>query len=257
MPTESELRSALHGSTGEPSRPLDADDIIRRARRRRTPKQVIVGSASALALAAVVIVGANGLPGLLGVGSMSADFRSDGALAPESATGLDESTSAGGVSPSSVAQALNMCGSEVASLPGDPAGPTLSVAIPETAAADGGTISGTATLTNSGSAPFVAATRETPTVTIAQDGKTRWHSHSLGASQSQLIELAPGESAEFGVSLDLVACESVDEGEDGFRTNLPALGAGSYLVSVVLEITGDDRGPGRLIQSESVPLTLR
>ena len=205
-----------------------------------------------------MFVGANSLPALIGGGATSSGSLADSSVAPESAAGGRDASQATGDAPTPLApHEVNRCGAPVATLPVSTSPLALTLQFPGEASADGGTVLGTATLTNPIAEHVVVTVSAAPSATVAQDGITRWQTQSLAASTGQLIDLAPGESTTFGVEVNLVACSSADEQAGTSDQTLPPLPPGGYQVSVVLQLDGADRANPSLLQSPWTPLTLR
>lgn len=240
---------------------VDADTVIRRARRRRTARQVAVGSTSALAVAAIVVLGVNAgalFPHFASSASDTAALHSSAAPEPAKA---DTGASAGSGAPtlgtgeSNAAQQLNQCGAPVAVVRPNSLGLVVTLNLPATAAANGQAVTGTATLINTGTA-LIAGTTHAPTVVVSQDGITRWHSHDATQSAAIFVNLAPGQSMTFTTTAQFVSCDAADEGAGGFRTDLPALASGKYQVSGVLGFVPDGDDAPKLISGPASDITL-
>jgi hypothetical protein len=234
--TESELRDALRGRAPAPTR-LDPDAVIRRVRSRRRPRQVAVGAFATLAVAGVVVVGATTLPRLLPSMS-SAQHAADSAERPESAAGGPPASYTVGPGESFA----NGCGEPTKAPPSSAEGLVLTLAFPSSAPADGLPVEGVATLVNAGPVRLTGSTPARPVITISRDGVTVWHSNGSIDLTGRLVDLAPGESLDFPVSLTPVECSAVDDLGAGFREGLPALGPGTYEVSAFLAFAPEGAG---------------
>lgn len=267
MPTESDLRAALRETaahraaphTGvQPSpRPLDADTIIRRARRRRTPKQVLLGSATVCALAAVAFVGVNGIPGLTGVGSSNSGALSDADGAPEAAMSGPDSTERDDDSQGpAVNGSDNPCGIDVAD-PNATSGPLTLVIDGLKRAPSGDTVTGVVTVTNPITERVTAVVSAAPTLTVSEDGTARWDGEASAFGPGRVVDLAPGESVVFEVDVALVACSAEDAQDDQAPLPPGTAGPTGYDVSVALAVAPAGGGSVWLVQSPWTRVTDR
>jgi hypothetical protein len=242
--TESELRDALRGASPTPgesgSTGLHGAEVIRRVRARRRPKQLAFGAAGALAVAGFAYLGVTTVPAPLGA-SLPA---SDGAVELDSSSGGPPSAL---VSPSDApeqpvsggdrlaADDANSCGAEVAVLPPNENGLVLTPRFPTVVPADGRTVSGMVTLTNTGAEAISGSTAVEAAITLARDGVTVWHSYATEVSQPwEAIHLAPGQSIEYPAEFTPVLCRHDGDLRPEYAGDLPPLGAGEYEVSAYL-----------------------
>ena len=252
--SESELRAALHGRNDAPAPSIDANEVIRRARRRRSPRQIAVGSVTALAVAAIVVVGVNAgqlFPRIVGAAS-------DSASAPESATsggalGGPADLSSG----KDTGQSLNKCGSETPNIPSNSLKLAVDVSFPASVPANGQTVKGTVTLINTGTERVTGVTRVMPIVAVSQGGLIVWHSRIVDMSSGALVDLGPGQSKQFRVGIQLVTCSPDDDSGGGFSMDLPELAPGSYQVGAVVSLVLDGRGTEQLISGPAAEIVLR
>lgn len=253
QPTEAELRSALRGDTG-PRSGLDADAVIRRARIRRLPRQIAFGSVATLAIAGIALVGVT----VIKIPQSALMSASDSAGSAESGT-LPQPPDLRYGSSQAPAEKVNTCGGELARIAPSGSGLVLTTHFPASAPANGQPVSGTVTLSNTGTDRVTGSTAANPIVTLSQNGVTRWHSNGAMTAIAILIDLAPGESMDYEVNLTPVACGTEDELGDGFRDDLPALPAGDYEVSALIDLVPEatDGGGSELISGPLQALALR
>ncbi len=193
MPTESELRALLQGEPDAAPR-LDAARIIRRARARRLPRQLAVGSLSGLAALAIVVPVALG--GGLG-GSAADDSAGGGATArydaPEGAAALADGEAMASKADAAVALA---CGAVLPMPVPDPSGLVLATRTEATGS------EATVSLTNTGASPVTGTV--TSFVLAAVRGETVVAS---GATTAAIpMELAPGASAVLPLGVVPAGC---------------------------------------------------
>ncbi|HEY9497657.1 MAG TPA: hypothetical protein VIQ78_01375 [Terrimesophilobacter sp.] len=250
-PTEEELRSALHGGPEVPST-LDADAVIRRARSHRLPRKIAFGSAAALTVAGIVLVGFT-VARIPQSALMSASDNAGGAESADAPQPRDLQYEG------LPAEKVNPCGGELAPVAPSENGLMLTTHFPEGAPADGRPVSGTVTLSNTGTGRVIGSTAASPVITLSRDGTVLWHSNGAMIAIAVLVDLAPGESMDYQVSLTPVACGAQDELGSGFRDNLPALPAGDYRVSALIDFVPQsaDAGGHQLLGGPPQTLTLR
>lgn len=206
MPTESELRALLRGD-GAPGA-LDTDDIIRRARARRRPKQLAAGALGGLAALALVVPVVLSL-GPSGPGSVS--DSSGGAAAPAHSENADDATMLReGASDS---DPFLGCGAPAEQDGAVLEGLELTLGQP----APGSAI--VLTLMNGSAGAVHGELAGAPLVTVS-DGERPlgWSSAAVtGESASpEGIALAPGEQRNFEVPLEIVPCaDEAGAGEAG------------------------------------------
>jgi hypothetical protein len=250
-PTEEELRSALHGGPELPST-LDADAVIRRARSHRLPRKIAFGSFAALAVAGVVLVGFT----VVKIPQSALMSASDSAGGPESGE-APQSRDLQHEGPA--AEKVNPCGDQLAPIAPNANGLELTTHFPEDAPANGQPVSGTVTLSNTGTARVIGSTAASPVITLSRDGTVLWHSNGAMITIAVLVDLAPGESMNYPVSLTPVACGAQDELGSGFRDNLPPLPAGDYRVSALIDFVPQSAAAGehQFLGGPPQTLTLR
>ena len=258
MPTESELRAMLESTmleSTEPSGKLDAARIIRRSKARRLPAQIAAGGTFVLAVAAIGVLGFTGVldstttnGGVAFESAESADSAQDAESAPDNGTQTElgaESGPAEGKERLS-AEELNPCGEPVTKVAPHPRGLTLTVDFPEQAPAETD-VTGTATLINNGDEPVSGTTAASPVITVADSGVVVWHTNGFMTMQAVIVDLEPGESLEYQVTLSPVRCGPEDEIAGSFRADLPALEPGEYTISAAIGFLPDsphDAGSG-------------
>jgi hypothetical protein len=260
MPTESELREWLQGDGSELPTPrtLDAGRIIRRSKRRRLPRQVGVGGVMTLAVASVAVGGITGLKSFLPGSATSGVSQNMDTGASELAPGRDTSSGSPpqGQAPAqgeSAADRLNRCGSQVASVPSNSSGLVLTAHFPPRAPANGEPVTGTVTLTNTGTTAVTGSTAASAVITVSHQAIVVWHSNGPMIMLAQLVDLAPGQSMDYQASFTPVRCDAADDTPEGFPDDLPPLGAGDYQVSALLDV---NHGSTKTLVG-SQPVTIR
>jgi len=254
MPTEAELRAWLHeGDLGSPAREADAGSVIRRSRRRRLPRQLAAGGTLTLAIAGIGVAGFTGLRGVpMGASVNDASTES----APEAFDGQDADNPAGGDAIQAVpASQLNTCGDSIADLDSNTV-LVLETRFTPSVPADGQSVDGTVTLTNTGTERITGTTAATPAITLSQDGEVLWHSNGPMIMMVVEVDLAPGESLEYPASFTAVRCAAEDELSESFRDDLPALVAGRYELSAAIDFLDAGGSPLPTVTGPRSPLTL-
>jgi hypothetical protein len=267
MPVEPNL-SDLFRAASAPSSSLDAQEIIRRSRRRRLPPRI--GAGAALGLAVVGI----GVAGMTGLGSISfGGAASDSAISSESSGdevmgandggdgtgteqfdgsetdqfGLEGPASSGGIS-RAPADKVNLCGGPVAEMAPNERGLELTVQFPEA------TVTGEVTLTNNGTETVTGYTAASPAITLAQNNIVVWHSNGPMIMLAVDVNLAPGESMVYPATFSPVVCSAEDDMGESFRDDLPAAPAGQYQVSAAIDLMGE--GAAELVTGPPATVTL-
>ena len=239
MPTESDLRRLLQGPTdGGQRSPLDTSRVVRRARLRRLPKQIVIGSTVTLAAAGIAVASIQGLqlanPSSATLGTSAADGAAESV--PEPAI---PGAAGGDTIKRAPAERLNLCEGTLAEVAPSVTGLVLTTAFPDGAPADGSPVTGTVTLTNTGTQRVSGTTGATPAITVSQNGIVLWHSNGPTIAMAMMVDLDPGESLEYGAAFTPVRCGVEDDMAESFRENLPPLTAGTYDVSAAIDIMLD------------------
>ncbi len=242
MPTESELRAALRDTGSDAysanATSLDTDDVIRKARRRRLPRQLAFGATAALAVAGFAYVGITVIPWSQSplqsaIDTMAGSTAGAELSSPETPPGATGPMADGAPSASSI----NRCGRPLVAIGATLSGLVLTTDFPASAASNGLPVEGTVTLTNTGAERLTGITAAEPTVVLSRDGITVWHTHGAARSIAYPVDLAPGESKEFSASFTPVLCTQKDEDRPAFQGDLPPLGPGTYQVTAYLDLT--------------------
>ncbi|MCU1402106.1 MAG: hypothetical protein JWM70_430 [Microbacteriaceae bacterium] len=265
MPSESEFRDLLRASAAgvsvASSSRLDAASIIRRSRRRRLPQQLAVGGLGTLAIAGIGVGTVSAIQSFLPtsstMGSAVAPGQSDGEGSGSSSSG-GPSTDQG--STRAPADRINLCGGAVADVAPAASGLVLTPDFPASAIADGRPVTGTVTLTNTGTETIRGTTAASPAITVSADGVVLWHSNGPMIMMAAVVDLAPGASMRYQASFTPVRCETADDLAEGFRTDLPALPAGDYRVSAAIDLSREASTPGgssELVVGPAQTITLR
>ncbi|MET0990008.1 MAG: hypothetical protein ABWY54_05125 [Glaciihabitans sp.] len=247
------VRGALHDAD-LPTNQIDAGDIIRRSKKRRLPRTVGTGAALCLAVVGIGIAGFTGLGGSQGAGTAMSDSAetadtsdtsdtstgsSSSSTSPESSEHSESNTFGG---PTGIDQApvekLNLCGGPLAEVAPSPSGLTIAVDLPDSPAGSE-SIQGTATLTNNGTETVVGYTAASPALTLSQDGTVIWHSNGPMIMLAVDVDLEPGESLSYPVTMTPVVCDVVDDTGETFREDLPAAPAGQYQVGAAITVRGE------------------
>jgi hypothetical protein len=245
--------AAAHAPTGV----VDIDGVLRRARRRRLPRRLATGGAGVLAIAGIGVAGANALGGLGQVTTLSSGAGSStedspgGPAAGESAdsggaAGSGGAADSGGIS-LAPAEKVNFCGGPLAEVAPAQTGLVATPHFPASAPAGTGPISGSVTVTNTGTERVTGYTGASPAMTVSEAGITVWHSNGPQIMLAQLIDLEPGASTELPASILPVRCAVEDDSAESFREDLPALEPGVYQLSAIFYLTPE--GPS----AESLP----
>lgn len=232
MSTESDLKNML-GNAGPALGHVDLTRVLRRSSRRRVAQQLTVGSAMTLALAGIGVAGFTGIRGLMP--STTAGSASS-ANAPETRkdSTLGSTETDGGLT-RAPADKINLCGGTLADVAPNAHGLVLTTRFPA-ADVSADRITGTVTLTNSGSEHITGTSAAPPAITLSKDGIVLWHSNGPIAAMGMVVDLAPGASLSYQVSLRPVACAVEDDGAGSFRSDLPHVAAGQYQISAALDL---------------------
>lgn len=230
MPDESDLRDLFEKSSAPNT--LNADRIIAKSRARRLPKQVGAGLVSTLAVAGIFVVAIN-------TSSLTSD-----APAPMS---MEQSDSAGGASDTqesiikrAPADRINLCTAPVADVAASVYGLQLDVQFPATAPIGTAPVEGTVRMTNVSAAHVVGTTAASPAITLSQNGVVQWHSNGPMIMSVVNVDLEPGQSIEYPASFTPVKCDVEDDTAEAFRADLPALHAGDYELSALIDFSADE-----------------
>ena len=249
MPKDPTLNSLFSHLDDSPT--LDVDAVLRRARRRRLPRQLAAGGVLSLAVGGIVVASAYGLaPNNNSNQNTMAGGSSDAAVTessvPESAADTtgesnaesDATTQSTGGVKRAPADKINLCEGPVSEVAPNARGLELTTHFDD-AAAGSEVVTGTVTLTNKGDEPVTGTSGTWVSITVSQDGLTLWHTNGAHTEMSRVVELAPGESMEYDASFEPVLCSTSDELVDSFAADLPALPAGDYQVSAAMDIVID------------------
>ena len=236
MSTESDLKNML-GNAGPALGHVDLARVLRRSSRRRVAQQLTVGSAMTLAVAGIGVAGFTGIRGLM---PSSTAGSASSANAPETRkdSTLGSTATDGGLT-RAPADKINLCGGTLADVAPNAHGLVLTTRFP-TADASADRITGTVTLSNSGSEHILGTSAVTPTIILSKEGIVRWHSNGSMAAMGALVDLAPGASMTYQASFQPVTCTVEDDSAVSFRDNLPHLAAGAYQVSAVLDLSREN-----------------
>lgn len=231
VPSESDLRKML-GETDAPSARIDVARVIRGSRARRLPRQLAVGGVSTLAVLGI---------GFLGISTLQPQPASDSATTLQS----EYAPSAGGSAADNdsvkraPADKINLCTGPLAEVAPSATGLQLDAEFTSPIAAGTAPVDGTVRLTNLGASRVTGSIGAAPAVTVSQGGIVLWHSNGPTIDLAQVVDLAPGQSMELAASIVPVRCDVADDELESFRSDLPALPAGDYQLSVAMDFLPD------------------
>ena len=235
MNSEDELRNRL-ASTPVPTHTIDAARVIAHSRRRRLPGLVAAGAVSTLAIAGIVIVAVQTIQFSSPASMTSQGTAETGASDTSEAAPTEGFSSAVKRAP---AEKINLCTGTLADVSPSGYGLRLDVNFPAMAAAGTASVSGTVTLTNTSDTRVTGYTAPTPALTFSQNGIVLWHSNGPMIMSLAIVDLAPGASLTYPASFIPVRCEVDDDLGASFRDDLPAVPAGQYDLSAVIDFTAD------------------
>jgi hypothetical protein len=216
-----------------PEKGIDLADVVRRSRARRLPRVAATGLVGVLAVMGVAYVG---FQGLTTMSSASVGTESSAGSAPESAdTFSDQAPDEIKRAP---AEKINLCTGTLAEVAPSQTGLVLAVDFPD-AAADSAQVTGTVTMTNTGSQDWNGYTAASPAITLSQGGIVLWHSNGPMIQLARDVALAPGESLVYDAAFTPVVCGVEDDTAESFRDDLPAAPAGEYQVSAAIDFNGE------------------
>lgn len=248
----SDDKSNIHKLFSAEEKPLgsiDTASVIRRSKARRLPMQIAMGGAVALAAGGLLFGGAQ----LFGANRPVAESAAVSDSDSGAETAPDDLAAGGGAIKRAPAEKTNFCTGTLAEVAPAASGLELTVDFAD-AAAGSDRVTGTVTLTNTGAAPVSGYTGSTPAITVSADGIVKWHSNGPTDLNQVTVDLAPGESLEYAASFEPVECGIEDDSAAEFRDGLPALPAGDYEVSALIDFMGD--APAELVSGPAETITL-
>ncbi|HWR86623.1 MAG TPA: hypothetical protein VN200_11570 [Rhodoglobus sp.] len=210
---------------------IDVDRVIARARRRRLPRRIAAGSATALAVVGVTVLGVQALQPATPTSTVMLEQQRD------SAGGAPAESSESFIAPAP-AEKVNGCQGAVAEVAPSPSGLELTLVLPPSVD-PGGTATGEAVLTNASAVAVAGTASAPPAVTLSKNGVVVWHSSGLRLEPVP-VQLAPGESVRLPVEFTAVECAPEHDGLERLPADLPPLPAGEYAVTALLDFTADD-----------------
>lgn len=235
MFTESEFRNQLAlTETETSSSDIDLASVLRRASRRRRSQQIAIGGATTLAVAGIGVASISGLRAILPqtTSGSASSLATGGSATDGSAT---DGSARGGALTRAPAEKLNLCGGALSQVAPSQTGLVLTAEF-AAAAASSDRISGTVTLTNSGTGRVLGSSAATPAITLSQDGITLWHSNGPMIALATVIDLEPGASQTYPASFMPVRCGVEDDERDQFQSGLPRVSPGVYQVSAAIDL---------------------
>jgi hypothetical protein len=241
MASEPNLRDLFRDDA--PALPrIDAATVIRRSKRRRLPAQVGVGGAFVLAIGGLGVAGLQGFGATDSASTMSTTSSDQAPDQGGDGRGAENAQGLLGGDATAVKRApadrINLCGGTLAEVAPNDLGLVLTADFPD-APAGGSPVTGTATLTNTGTRAVAGYMSPTPAITLSQAGTVLWHSNGPTILSIQDVTLAPGESLTLAASFTPVACGVEDDSAEAFRTDLPPVAPGEYQLSAAADVTVD------------------
>ncbi len=233
MSAEDELRALLAAAADGRTGSIDTARVIRRSAWRHRARRAAVGGVFALAIVGVGVAGVAGVGGLIRSNPLSAASSGESVQVPGTS----------GQPAPAPAKSIDLCGGPLTRGTTDAAGLVLSVDFPSTADAAADSISGTVTLTNTGTERVTGSTAPTPVITLSRNGVVLWHSNGPTSMVAALVDLRPGASMTYPASFSPVRCDAEDEA-NGFRRDLPHVAAGDYQLSAAIDLSRADADGG-------------
>jgi hypothetical protein len=242
MADDSDIRSHLVDAE-TPAIEIDTDAIISRSKARRRPRQFAVGAVGVLAAASLVFAGVNTFPrtGDLTAASIMAEESSTSA---DSDAGADTAESYRAPDQEAIAET---CGAIIPSTAASPYGLALELDLPGPVTASGSAF-GTVRLTNTSDAAVTGTTAAVPDVNLTRDSVSISHSPDAQILSVIPVNLQPGQSIEFAVSLAIYDCTTIDTGG--------MVEPGIYTASTSLAFVPSDPEVGEAAEVRSSPSTI-
>ena len=242
MVDENELRA--HLSSGEqPAIEIDTAAVVLRSKARRRPRQLAVGVVGALAAASLLFAGINTFPrtGELTAGSSVAE---DSSTRMDSEGGADSAESFLAPENDAIAET---CSAIIPTTAASPYGLAieLDLASPVTAS---GSAFGTVRLTNTSDATVTGTTASVPDVNLIRDTVSISHSPDAQILSVIPVNLQPGQSIEFAISIAIYDCTTIDTGG--------MIDPGIYTVNTSLAFVPTDPQDGEAAEVRSSPSTI-
>ncbi|EPR75910.1 hypothetical protein ADILRU_1756 [Leifsonia rubra CMS 76R] len=226
-----------------PAITIDADTIVSRSKARRRPRQFAVGTVGVLAAASLVFAGVNTFP-------PANDLTSAGIMAEDSSSRAENDSEAGAaeslLAPNTFAD-TETCGAIIPSQAASPYGLTLEVDLPGPIRSSGSAF-GSVRLTNTSDFAVTGTTATVPDLNLTRDEVSISHSPDAQILSVTPVNLQPGQSLEFAISLDIYDCTTSDTGG--------MLEPGIYTVSTSLAFVPDDPADGAAAEVRSSAATV-
>lgn len=252
MPNDPTLKNVFGNLDGGPQ--LNVDAILRRARRRRLPKQLAAGGVLTLAVGGIAVGSVQAFtPQQNASMSTAADSAAD---APSElyADGPAGSSATTDLIKRAPADRINLCTGTLAEVAPSQTGLVATTHF-DTAKAGASVVRGTVTVTNTGTTMITGTSGSWVSITLSKDGIVLWHTNGAHDMMAREISLAPGGSVEYDASFEPVSCSVDDDLEEGFPAGLPPLEAGEYQVSAAIDIVVDENA--ELISGPTANITLK
>lgn len=247
MPDDLDLHALLRrqADSADPV-PLDTEAVIRRSRRRRTPR---VAAASGAFCLITLGLGVSGITALQStVPAVTSSGGGPEGAADEAAPPADR-----GAAPQT--EPVNPCGGALATATADP-GISLTAVFPAEARPDDAEVSGEVVLTNTGDKRLTGSTPSVVTVTLSRDGTVYWHTSGVMVMSVTVIDLAPGESVRYPAAFTPARCADEATLESTPAERLPDLEPGVYQISAAIRFV-PEAGDPRLVVGPPTDITLR
>ncbi|MGV8859361.1 hypothetical protein [Rhodoglobus sp.] len=242
MVDENELRA--HLAAGEkPAITIDTAAIVSRSKARRRPRQLAVGAVGVLAAASLLFAGISTFPrtGDLMAGSAASD---QSATREEGGAGADSEESYIAPEDGAVSET---CGAIIPSSAATPYGLAIDLDIDRTVTASGSAF-GTVRLTNTSDEAVTGTTASVPDVNLTRDSVSISHSPDAQILSVIPVNLQPGQSVEFAVSIAIYDCTVIDTGGK--------VEPGTYAISTSLAFAPTDPETGAAAEVRSTTSTI-
>ncbi len=233
MHSESELRRLLANTDGQ-SAPIALARVLRRSSHRRRTRQCAVVISSAFAVLGISIAAVTGLGGL-GAGSPSSVSGVAYSTESQSADSLATPDNPPQIALGPVGSATE-CGAPFSTDTSHNSELTVTTDL-SADSGPGGRISGTVTLTNSSRERIVGVSSPTPVVTLWQNGRNLWTSISPMVSSAESLDLRPGQSRSYSVTLSPVQCVPLENSASDPPSTQRELIPGTYQLSAAIAFT--------------------
>jgi hypothetical protein len=239
---ESEIRSRLVDSA-VPTTAIDANAIISRSNSRRRARLFAVGTVGVLAAASLVFAGVTTFP-------RTDDLTAGTIMADESSTSTESEAGADTAESFATAEDLTgakTCAAIIPSTAASPYGLAVELEIPSPVTASGSAF-GTVRLTNTSNTAVTGTSASVPDVNLTRDSVSISHSPDAQILSTIPVNLQPGQSIEFAISIAIYDCTTINMGG--------MIEPGTYAVSTSLAFAPTDPNVGEAAEVRSAPSTI-